>query len=230
MEIENLAEKTSVSAEAILRSISRNLHPKAPEDTCYLGLSQSLFDADSVEDCFSFYARSSLGRQLHTLLSFGLPFIQIFLGNSSKRKKDLIHKYGRTWCYDIDEALQFALYHDRSGSAEPRTLVPVFDEDSPDRANNAWIWAKHNNGKNNFCRTYDHDLRALGYVFWDQDRLQKTMRLMDEARPKTKWPSCRDPMSPRRWKVLLMNRCVRDTDFLLSPHERPKPAVDIINE
>lgn len=223
---EDLAQQASESVEARLICISKILHPQGSEHTHCLGLSQSLFEEGRPEDYFSIHSKSFQGRQMEALASLGAPFMQSFIEGSSKTKLDLIYKYRGTWCYPLDESLQDSFFPEGPLRTAPGNQVTTFERDSIQCPNKAWIWAKQNNAglERGYYRPCDRDLRALGFVFWDSDRLEKKMRLMNEARPKMKWASPADLAWERHGTNHSAEQRLRDMGFVLSwPYQGPQP-------
>ena len=215
---EDLAKQACESVEARLICISRILHPQGSEHTHCLGLSESLFEEGRPEDYFSIHFKSLQGRLMEALATLGSPFIRTFLESSSKTKLDLIYRYGGTRCYQLGESLQDSYFPASLPCPGLRNHVTTFEEDSISRPNKAWIWAKQNNSELEYLyyRPCDRDLRAVGYVFWDRDRLERKMHFMNEARPAMRWASATDLAWERHGTNPSAEQRLKDMGFQLS--------------
>lgn len=204
---EKLMEQASVSPGARLKCLSKILHPeKTSEEYHCLGYSQSLFEDGRPEDFFSIQAKRYRPSQMKALATLGAPFMRTLLLSDSKSKMELICRHEATYSYDLHDALQNSFPSGHFFSVEENAelwnhLISLQGE-SAGQPNKAWLWSRENNWRNGIYLPWDRDLRALGYVFWDDDRLQE-MRFMEEPRPNMRLSS--------HWRVRP----------LLEQHERP---------
>jgi hypothetical protein len=202
---EDLAQHASASAQARLECLSKILHPEKTSEYYHcLGWSQSLFDEGRPEDFFSIEAKESEYQQaqVEALATLGASFVRNFLESDSKSKLELISSYGDTWSYNLENALEnsfpcgqlFGLQYD----SDLWNSLTASHGETASQPNKAWLWAKENNPKGEFCQPCDRDLMAWGYVFWDGERLQR-MRVIEEPRPEVRWSATPPgPLLPER--------------------------------
>lgn len=110
-----------------------------------------------------------------------LPFLQSFQGQWRDREPAVrIGSLNRTPAFahhqinQLQQALnqpaQFA--HNHPAPISPEQEIPEYEGDRLGTPNWGFLWAHGFTGNNVCGRTCDDELRSLGYVFWDKDRLQ----------------------------------------------------------
>jgi hypothetical protein len=219
MQNRTLAKQASRSAQESLICLSKILHPEfADEDHC-LGMSQSLFEEGRPEKFFSIESKKFHNSQMGSLATLGAPFLQTFFESNSKTQLELIERYGGTWCYELGACLDDVRYRPHVFHVKEEDRLQTLEGNSPSHPNNAWLWAKPCNGRVKSFRFSDRHLRALGYVFWDSDRLQKEANCMDGMTPKKFWTSPSHGDLPKRRKTQSAEQRLSDLGLVLSLHE-----------
>lgn len=218
---EDPAKQPSLTSQARLICLSKLLHPDESSEAYHcLGWSQSLFDEGRPEYFFSILAKESGDQyvQVNALATLGASFMRNFLESNSKRRFDLISSYGDTWSSnhenEFENSFPSGQLFSLQQSSELWNRMTTSGEESANRPNKAWLWAKENNPKGDFYRPCDRDLMAWGYVFWDSERLRE-MRVIEEPRPELSWSDTPPgPLAPERRTCLSAEQRLKDMGLI----------------
>jgi hypothetical protein len=166
---EDLAQHASTSAQVRLKCLSKILHPEKTSEYYHcLGWSQSLLDEGRPEGFFSIEAKESEYQQaqVEALATLGASFMRSFLESDSKSKLELISSYGDTRSCNLEDTLEISFpsgqLFDLQYDSGLWNHLTAFQGETASQPNKAWLCAKENNLKGEFCQPCDRDLMAWG--------------------------------------------------------------------
>ncbi|KAL9114051.1 MAG: hypothetical protein Q9227_001823 [Pyrenula ochraceoflavens] len=133
---------------------------------------------------FGFGFLSEYEKQIHHadyarefFFSRGLQFMKRFIESDEKDRLTIVMSVP-PWL-KFEAFLQEALTADISSSKRPSCAVhkgekQAFQGDTLEKQNHGWLWANGYEPTAEYYLHQDWDLRRLGYVFWDNERLEES--------------------------------------------------------
>ena len=139
------------------------------------------------------HRRASSKHQIKLMAAFGLPFLQRLFALDTKDRMEMFLTYATaTYGPCLDEVVDSARFGPVYDGITPTPDVSSHT-DTLHSSSIGWLWRSKSKSRVRYlnCAPQDTALRAMGYIFWDQDRLQEAGildRPKDEMEPIT-WPN-----------------------------------------
>jgi hypothetical protein len=138
----------------------------------------SRFNEGQDDFIFSEAGKGFQYRHITFLAGRPLPFLQTLFESGADTQRRLVFKYEGFENVDLGQILRENCILRRIFPSNDRWLhsgqPTEFEGDKLDNRNLAWQWASNLMAEcHQYCLPGDFDLRTGGYVFWDEDRLER---------------------------------------------------------